>query len=356
MRQRSLFAAALLLGTMVAACSGQPQIPPASQANVQANVRRAIASSSVTTPLVWMVKESGETAPILEAAVQSGDYISTLIARAQPDLVTRVGGWTHVYGTANSSATGASPPPASMQYALARCPTAQIQLYDGEHWPITPEDEQDDPAGAILSGAAQARSTAPCGAGGFSSYHSGTSPDGIFEGWDSCTYDNQSTGAFYNELANGISLHDPIGGTSWTPSDWSTLDYYNTQGQTLLSQSPWDLCYGSISFWLSAVQNRFVAARAGNPAIVLWTEYSFGDETENMIVQAIKAAQTAAIPPQADVIEYPITPTPRPECPDPYISPTPPPHSFTTRCTFAVPSRLRHLMQFLGRPTPTPTP
>ena len=346
-----VFVALVALGISVA-CTGHPNLPAVRDVAPQ----RQPATAVNAVPLVWMVKESSDTAPILAAAVQSGDYISTLIACSQPSLVSRVGGWSHVYGASNSSETGATPPPNSLQYALGRCPTGQVQFYDGEHWPNTPENEQDDPAGAILGATAQTHAAAPCGADGFLSYDAGTTPDGIFEGWNSCSYNPQSAGAFYNELANSVN---PIGGATWvntgSPNDWQHLDYYNTQAQTLLSQTPWDLCYGSIPFWLGAVEDRFATARAGNPTIHLWTEYSFGNETEQQIVAAMQAAAQATIRPEADIVEYPITATPRPECPNPYVPP-PPPHSYTTRCTFATPQRLSHLVQMLGRPTPTPSP
>lgn len=337
------------------ACSQQTSLPIASRmhpASQTVNQRKHFA---------WMVKESSETAPILEAAVQPGDYISTLIARAQPDLVTRVGGWSNVYGSANSAQTGATPPRASVEYAVGRCPTGRIQFYDGEHWNLTPESEQDDPAGAILSAASQVHSKIPCGASGFATYSSGTTPDGIFEGWNSCSYNDRSTNAFYNETTSGVS---PIGGTTWTnngaPNSWQSLDYYNTQAQTLLSQTPWDLCYGSISFWWSAISDRMAAARNGNPNIHLWTELSFGNEAWQQIVAAINYSEQekahGSISPDVYVVEYPITPTRRPACPDPYSPPTPPPHSATQRCTFAQPSELESFVQAEGRPTPTPAP
>jgi hypothetical protein len=321
---------------------------------------RDVAAASPSVTFFWMILESSTTAPVLEKIVRPQDYISAEIARDQPDLLARVGGWTHVFGSGNSSLTGNPPPLGSVQSAIARCPTGQIQFYDGEHWGLTPESDQHDPAGAILRSAAEIKSTAPCAKSNFSAYSAGITPDGPFEGWYSCSYDPASPEAFYNEQANEVT---PIGGTAWTntgsSSSWLVLKYYNTQGQTLLSETPWDRCYGSVQFWLSSMTSAMQRAVTGNPQIVLITETSFGDENWEQQVNAISAmeAQKASggLGAEYYAIYYP-DPN-RARCPSPDITPTPSPHSWTTRCTFSQPWELEQFGTYMeGLPTPSPTP
>ena len=351
-----------VMAAVLTACShASPTLPHvAARANRHA-LTNAAAQPITTAPLAWMVQESAQNKPVLAAAVQPGDYVTYAIARAQPKLVGIVGGWTHVFGHGDNVETGAPPPANSMQYALAFCPNGQIQFYDPEHWSLTPASEQQDPAGSILNAAAQVLNSIPCSTSGFSSYVSAVTPDGIFEGWSSCVYNNQTPAAFYNELAAETR---PIGGTTWLtsgiPNSWQAVGLYNTQAQTLLSQTPWDQCYGSIPFWWSAVNDRLTAYYNANPTGLLMTELSFGDESAQMIVEAIAYSEqqkaAGAIGPQIYAIQYPAATTSKPQCPDPNVPPTPPPHSWRTRCTFGSPAALQQLAFLLGRPTPKPTP
>jgi hypothetical protein len=242
---------------------------------------------------------------------------------------------------------------------VQRCPAGKVVIYNIEHWQYTPVKQQQDPAGAALAAAAEVHAASPCAADGYTKYTAGLAPDGEFEGWADCKYDPASTGAFYNEVADGLSRGNPIGGTTWTNTGnrngWRDLDLYDLQAQTMLSQNPSNLCYGSIPLWWSTIADRMAQAATGNPNTKIWTELSLRDETPQMVVNAIayseqqKAAGHTA--PSVYWLSYPLRRPQPPVCPT--VQPTPPPHSVPL-CFFVSPQNLQAELYGLGRPTPSP--
>jgi hypothetical protein len=283
---------------------------------------------------------------ILEAAVQPQDYINREVAGSDKVLLERVG-WSHVYEDPASNSTpapGSTPAPDTIAAAIAGCPTSATIFYDIEHWANTPVSQQDNPVAAIGSAVKEVNAGPTCASDGFSSFSAGIAPDGEFSGWYSCgERANASSEAFYDQ-PNWVNTGP---GNSWQP-----IGFYDVQSQTLLAQSPWDACYGSVQTWWSVVSKITAIARAGNPSIKVWAHVSFGDETATMMAAAITYAQAQSAPPDAYVVLYPDNATT--QCPNPYAPPTPAPHSWKTRCTFDSPAQLQQFANAMGRPTPVP--
>jgi hypothetical protein len=282
---------------------------------------------------------------ILEAAALPQDYINLTVAQSDSVLLQRVG-WSHVFQAPANNATpapGSTPAAGTLANAMAQCPTTATIFYDIEHWTSTPLAQQQNPVAAIMYAMNEISTGTPCAADGFSHFNPGITPDGVFSGWYSCGFNAASTEAFYNQ---------PTWVNTGPGNNWQSIAYYDIQSQTLLSQSPWDQCYGSVQDWWNVVGTITKIAKTGNPSMKVWAHVSLGDESATMMAAAVQFAVQQQTPPDAYVVLYPDNATL--PCPNPYAPPTPPPHSWTTRCTFDSPSALQQFAYAMGRATPVP--
>lgn len=361
-------AAGLLVASLSAACGGgtgtsgpgsaPPTAVPSGTTPPAPGVTRYPGELSLAFPTY-----GSDIAPILEAAVEPQDYIDRSVADGDPALEQRVG-WSHVFSTATNvdESSGAPYPALSIQGVTTQeCPSSGLLTYNIEHWLFTPEAQQVDPAGAILTAMSEIGSAPTCAGSVATSFRRGLAPDGVFNGTSDganlCNFAPTSTSAFYNEVATGIAQGLPIGGTTWTSADFANIDVYDIQIQILMNTSPSNLCYGTPLNWLTGIQQVMQIARQGNPNIQIWAQVSLRDQTWETIVQAVELAQASSLHPDVYYIAYPRPPlpneTPPPICPTP--DPTPPPHTSTT-CTYQTPAYLQSELYYLGRATPSPSP
>ena len=305
-----------------------------------------------------------DIAPILEAAIQPQDYISVDVAKGDPALANLVG-WSHVFSTGNNTNETSQPPypeRSLQQVALSQCPSTGVLTYNIEHWIFTPQNQQLDPAGAIIQAMHEVHALPTCAGSPSPAFVAGVAPDGIFNGAsgsNSCNYTLGSTSAFYNEVANGLSLGNPIGGTTWVNSgpnnNWQGVDLYDTQVQILMSTNPSNLCYGTIANWVQGEEALTNLAKTGNPNIKIWAELSLKDETWDTIASAVAQMQQQTQKPDVYYFSYP-RPTapgqlPSPICP--VALPQPPAHSLPA-CTYETPANLQAQLYYIGRATPAP--
>jgi hypothetical protein len=302
-----------------------------------------------------------DVGPAVEAAIQPQDYIGIDVADGDPALVQVVGA-SHVFATGTDTDESSAPPypPYSLQNAVQRCPSPGIMIYDIEHWLFTPQAQQIDPGGAIIQAMNEIGGFPTCPGSSSPKFLRGLAPDGIFNGTlngsQECSFSITSPAAFYNETANGLTQGLPIGGTTWAPADFASIDIYHMQLQILMNDSPSNLCYGTPQNWVSGTQQLITLARAGNPNISIWAQVSLRDETAETIAQAVELAQTSSVHPNVYYVAYPrpleADETPAPICPTPV--PTPSPHSSAT-CTYQTPQNFQNELYYLGRSTPGPS-
>ena len=345
MNMHRLFAGVALLAAAVA-CAYHSPLPLGSRTGTALRAVGAADYPGAPVHIYWAINGRTDAEPIVAAALQPGDYIQLTQARKYRTWLAIVGGWSHVFSSGQTAETGTAPPPHSMQYSLNRyCPTGQVQIYDNEHGNGTPRNEELDPTYYMLSGS-QVQTAKPCAKSGYSAYIAGSAPDGIFDGLYSCGLSMQSTKAFYNETSP----------TAWSNADFANVSWFNVQGQTMASENPWDVCYGTVAGWLASDSQLIALLRANNPGITIGTEVSFGNEDEYQqaaMIQASEAQKNAGgVGPDYYTVDFP---TARPPCPPPNVAPTPSPHSWKTRCSFATVAALQNLAYLIGRPTPIPS-
>ena len=212
---------------------------------------------------------------LLRSQVTSADYIGERLAHALPDVAARVGAAHVVIAPASTAAVLKN---------LACGPSKPgLVLYDPEHWPGTPADEQSNLAGAV-SRIAKAINDSGC-------HTAGVAPDGRFVGIEpaACSWD----------LAKSVFGRMPIDG----------FTLINIQAQALLG----DPCVRRSGETASSANYvAFVTAATGeirkrSPNVIVTAQLSFRATPPNRMLAAIRALRSVvdgfyiAYPPGAPV-------------------------------------------------------
>jgi hypothetical protein len=196
--------------------------------------------SSQSGPFFMFSAQFGPNDPlgaVLRKYVTSNDYLSTGIAKDNPDLATRVGRM-HTY-TLPASVSAVA------RQAQADC-RAGLIIYDGEHWSATPEREQADMPAAIAA-AKSATTSAGC--------EFGLAPDGQYAGLIPKTCSYRLDDAVHRQIdLRGVAL-------------------YNVQAQRLLS----DECasQGGVDAYIALMTAVTNDIHAKSPGTKVSAQFSF---------------------------------------------------------------------------------
>jgi hypothetical protein len=184
---------------------------------------------------------------VLAEYVRPEDYLAAPVVRNDPALAERLSS-SHIYALVPNLAG-----------VERQCRSgAAMVIYDGEHWPSTPADEQDDMPAAIARGKSIASSRG-CAYG--------VTPDGEYVGLipKRCGYDLQR------------AIHREI--------DWDDIALFNVQAQRLLS----DRCaaQGGMAGFVTLVTAVAQEVRAKNPETKIAAQFSFRYTPPQRMIEAM---------------------------------------------------------------------
>lgn len=239
---------------------------------------------------MFSTRDAPDAHEVLAKYFTDRDYISLNVSRVSETLRKRVPR-AHRYALPTHLGLTLMGIPGVQRWAERGCieDTPGLILYDPEHWPGTPDEEQNDIPSAVLHGAELAHSTG-CHTFGFA-------PDGIFMFGmdpDNCAY-NLDAGV-YRQV------------------DWRVVDLVDIQAQRLLSDDCADRL--GLDEYLRVVSEIAEYARAQNPDVKVVSQVSFRYTSAGKIKRAISQVSSIV---DGIYLAYPIT---NQEIPCEYCSPS----------------------------------